>query len=203
MFAMRSIQAARAGCATSARRAFATQAKIKLHGLSGRYAGALYNVAASNNVLDRVEKDLGAFTSLREKNDEFDQFVLNPVIARGTKASALDAILEQNGAHKTTRDFFGVVAENGRLTDVDKIIKDFEKMTEADRDEVAVKVITATKMTNAQLKKITQVLKAKDSFKGNLTIENEVDPEIVGGMIVQTDDLNIDASVKTKLMRTK
>ena len=185
----------------AAARGFASKAEV--FGIGGRYATALYNVATKNKSLAAVSADLTTFENLRASNSEFDTVLSDPSVSKESKSAAVGAILEQAGLKTDTINFFKVAADNGRIASADKMISDFRLLVAQDSDSVTAKVTTATKMSAGQKKKLEKALKSKVGISGALTIEENVDATILGGMIVTMDDTMIDASTLTKVREMK
>lgn len=123
------------------------QIPVKLHGIEGRYASALFSAASKENVLPKIEQDLTALKSLLSKDAGVKQFLETPIYDRATKKRGLEVILGK-GANQTTVNFFNLLAENGRLDHTSKIINSFQTLMTAFRGEVAVTVTSAKVIGN-------------------------------------------------------
>lgn len=171
---------------------------INLYGLSARYANALYKTATRAGQLSKVESDLQDFKQMIETNPALESYIMNPVIARKDKAEDLGKICA--GMSEYTRGFFGVLAENGRLSELQKIIKTFEELMKAQRGEVEATVITAESLTKKQLKQVTQAVTTNYLEAGkNLVLKEKIDPSIIGGLQVQIGDKFLDLSIQSKI----
>ncbi|KAJ3226100.1 ATP synthase subunit O, mitochondrial [Clydaea vesicula] len=143
---------------------------IALHGIDGRYATALYSAAQRQNSLTQVHQDL---KSLQQKinADKQLKFVLEtPIFGRDIKLKELKALLSKGSYNKLTGNFFNVLAENGRLDQVEKINHNFDLLISASKGEVTIIVTSA-----------------------------QVDPAIVGGLIIEIGEKTIDLSVSAKV----
>lgn len=122
---------------------FYHQAPITLHGLEGRYATAIYTAAARQNSLDAVEKDLSAFAQAIKKDEAFKSFLENPTVPRATKLSGLNSVVKKS--NELTTNLLDVLAENGRLSTLDKVIGAYGELMSAHRNELPL-VVTSAKV---------------------------------------------------------
>ncbi len=111
--------------------AASTKPAIQLFGVSGRYATALYQVAAEKGALADVEAELTGIAALRDSSPQFANFMDDPTLSVSQRTDTMDAIMAKGGYSETTAKFFGVVIENRRLPDLAKITDDFLKLTAA------------------------------------------------------------------------
>lgn len=95
-----------------AKRFLATKAAAKkvslpctVYGVSGRYANALYMTAAKANALKQVEGDMAVFKEAYNTNVSFKRYILDPSIARKTKAGVMLDIMKDSS--EVTRKFVG------------------------------------------------------------------------------------------------
>lgn len=171
-----------------------------LYGLHARYANALYVAATKNGSLGAVETDVNEFKELVKGSPEFRTYLRNPIISRSDKEADLNRI--SKGMNETTRGFLGVLASNGRLGDVEKVIDRFQELMRAQRGLVAATVISAEPLNKKQLAKVKQAI-AKgylDESKGeNLELEAKVDPSILGGLQIQIGDRFLDLSIQARV----
>ena len=116
--------------------AASTKPAIQLFGVSGRYATALYQVAAEKGALADVEAELTGIAALRDSSPQFANFMDDPTLSVSQRTDTMDAIMAKGGYSETTAKFFGVVIENRRLPDLAKITDDFLKLTAAGKSSL-------------------------------------------------------------------
>ncbi|KAJ0389339.1 hypothetical protein ATCC90586_010942 [Pythium insidiosum] len=176
-----------------------TQPKLQLFGLHARYANALYSVAAKQNKLEAVEKELLAIEETINKEPNFASFLKDPTIARSSKKEDISKVMEQGKFSKPVAGLFEVLAENGRLPDTLGVISSYKQLMGAHRGEVKAKVTSADPLTKAQLDQVKKALGARIQKGEVLLLETDVDPEILGGLKVQIGNYFIDLSLATKI----
>ncbi|GAA5911807.1 F1F0 ATP synthase subunit 5 [Sporobolomyces salmoneus] len=192
-------------------RTYATQAPkhvvvpIQLNGLAGKYAGALYSAAVKNDALNKVEADLkGVKASLGDASVQ--DFLANPILSSSDKASGIEALLKKSspkGASDLTKNFFQVLADNGRLYETNKVITDFLEIMSAHRGEVKVTITSAAPLEKDLQKRLEDALKASQVAKNgkSLVIENKTNESILGGIVVDFGDRTLDLSVASKVSK--
>ncbi|DAZ99484.1 TPA: hypothetical protein N0F65_001669 [Lagenidium giganteum] len=176
-----------------------TQPKIQLFGLHARYANALYSVAAKQNALEAVEKELLSIEESIKKEPRFASFLKDPTIARASKKEDISKVMEKSKVSKPVAGLFEVLAENGRLPDALGVIGTYKQLMSAYRGEVHAKVTSADALTKAQLDQVKKALGNRIQKGETLLLETVVDPEILGGLKVQIGNYFIDLSLATKI----
>jgi len=176
-----------------------TRPTLQLFGLHARYANALYSVAAKENQLEAVEKELKQIHDQIVANKNFANFLKDPTIARGVKKQEISNVMEQAKFSKPVAGLFTVLAENGRLGDSKQVISCYTEIMCAHRGEVQAKITSADALTSAQIDQVKKALKGRVQKGEKLILETVVDPEILGGLKVQIGNLFIDLSLSTKI----
>ncbi len=168
-------------------------------GLAGRYAGALFELAEQDGLLDPVAADLADLGSMIRGSDDLNRLIRSPLILRADQARCLDRIVKKAKMSSLVRDFVGVVAGNGRLPALSAMITAFHKRLARERGEVQARVISAAALSGKQTKSIVEAL--KKAVGAAVDLETKVDPAILGGLIVRVGSRMIDNSVGSKLER--
>merc|ERR1711935_40309 len=184
---------------TSAIRGKLVQAPIQLFGLEGRYAHALYSAASKEKKLDAVEQELKKFQGVVAKDANLREFMANPSIQKIEKKDVLKMVMDQAKASSVTSNFFGAMAENGRLPKMNAIIGAFDKLMASHRGEIICTVTTAKALDPTNTKALTAALESFLKKGETLKLELTVDPSIIGGMVVNIDDKYVDMSMATKI----
>jgi F-type H+-transporting ATPase subunit delta len=165
------------------------------------YAQALFDIAQGDKSLDTVEKGLVSISDMASESGDFSRFLRSPVISTDAKSVAVDAILKQSKVDATVGNFVRVVAANGRLFALPAIIKAFRDLAAKERGEVTADVTSAVPLSKAQLSSLAATLKQK--IGKTVTLNEHVDPSLIGGLQVKVGSQMIDSSLKTKLTAMK
>jgi len=175
------------------------QPPIQLYGLEGRYAHAIYAAAARKNQLDAVEKDFQNLSAIFKKETRLQDVLKNPLLSKQQKENVVRELGTNQKANQLTVNTLSVLAENGRLGRFTGIIKAFGTLMRAHRGEVHAKITTANQLDNSSMNELKGVLQSFLQQGHKLDIETKVDPEIMGGFVVELGDRFIDLSTRTKV----
>lgn len=169
--------------------------------MAGRYAAALIDMADDAKITDKVEKNIISLQSMVKESDDFRRLIENPLISRENKQKAMAALAEQAGFEKLTKNFLGILSNNRRLASLSAILRAFRTELSRRRGEVEAKVQTAFALTPAQTKSLQEQL--SKAMGSHVTLDVEVNRDLLGGMVVTVGSRMIDDSVKHKLERLK
>ena len=176
----------------------ATETSV-IGGIADRYATALYDLADAAKALDEVASDLGTLKRMIADSRDLKQLVRTPLIGRQAKLAAIMALVDKAAIGELARHFIGVVANNGRLFALPTMIDAYLAELARRRGEVTAEVTSAKLLSDGQLTRITDVLRQVEG--GKITIETNVDPSLIGGLVVRVGSRMIDFSLGSKLRR--
>ena len=168
-----------------------------ISGLAGRYAIALFDLAIEADTLDRTAQDMAALSGLLAESAELKALTLNPIISAEAKGRAFAAVASAAKIDNLVANFIGVVAHNGRLDQLQNIISEFMRILSHHKGEVSASVVTAHKLSKAQLDALKS--KLKSMVGSDVTVDTDVDEGLLGGMVVKIGSRMIDSSLTTKL----
>ncbi len=168
-------------------------------GLAGRYAAALFDLAQGSKSLDATAADLASLKAALGESADLRALAGSKGISRADAGKAIVAVAGQMGLSDLVARFLGVLAQNGRLSSLPDIIRQFETMLSAWKGTTTADVTAAHKLTAAQKKALEAKLKARTgrAIEADVT----VDPSILGGLVVRIGSEQIDSSIKTRLVR--
>ena len=170
-------------------------------GLAGRYATALFDLASTDNLLDRVADDLTGLDAMIEASAALTRLIRSPVISRDDQGRALAAVLEKAGICELTLNFVGTVTHNRRLFTLSAMIAAYQGLLAAQRGEATAEVVTATALTDKQIDQISKSL--KKAIGSDVAIDAKVDESVLGGLIVKIGSRMVDGSLRTKLQQLR
>ncbi|WP_169566187.1 F0F1 ATP synthase subunit delta [Sneathiella limimaris] len=174
---------------------------IKVSGIAGRYATALFDLASDAKQVDVVASDLATIKTAMGESADLAKLVRSPLISREDQERAMLAVLEKLGISDLVRRFVGTVAQNRRLIALADMIDTFNQLLAAERGEVIAKVVSAKKLTAKQMEALEKELKS--SIGSDVAIEADVDESLIGGLVVKVGSRMVDSSIRTKLQNLK
>ncbi|OLY78209.1 ATP synthase subunit O, mitochondrial, partial [Smittium mucronatum] len=184
-------------------RSYATanvRAPLDLHGIEGRYATALFQAAGNKNQLDKVETDLNKLSAQISRNARIGEVLSSPLTSKTIKQELLRAI---PGISETTINFFSLLADNNRVNMISVIMTDYSSLMKAHRGIVPVKVTSAIPLDSKSLTHVKDIVGSRGLVKNfkQLEVVNNVNPSIIGGMVVEFGDYTVDMSVSSKIAK--
>ena len=165
--------------------------------LAGRYAAALFGLARDEQQIDAVTRSLDTLEAAIIESADFKALVSSPLINRAEAGRAIRALTPTLGLDPITAKFLGVLADNGRLSELKAVIKTVRKLAADNRGETTAEVASAHPLNDDQITRIKSNLKAR--LGRDVTIDAKVDPNLLGGLVVRLGSQMIDASIRTKL----
>jgi len=167
--------------------------------LAGRYASALFGLARDEKQIDAVSRSVESLGQALADSREFGQLVASPLVGREEAGKAFSAIAARLKLDALTANFLGVLARNGRKSQLAQVIRLFGRLAAEHRGETTAEVVSARPLSDDQIAALKTRLKARAGR--DVTIDAHTDPSILGGLIVKLGSQMIDASLKTKLNR--
>ncbi|KAH7321092.1 ATP synthase subunit 5 [Stachybotrys elegans] len=180
------------------------QTPVAVFGLDGTYASALYTAAAKSSTLDPTAKALSQLGALVEKDTKLLSILSAPTLSNEDKTAIVAELAKQSGSSSpTVKNFLDTLAENNRLGLLKGVCDKFGEIMSAARGEVEMRVTSAQPLDNRTLNRLEAAV-TKSSYVGQgkkLKVTNEVNPDIVGGLVVEIGDRTIDLSVSARIAK--
>ena len=169
--------------------------------MAGRYATALFELALESNAIDSVTADLANFEALITESPDLARLVRSPVFTAEEQSRAVAALLDKAGIGGLANKFLRLVAENRRLFAIHDIVRGYKAMVAKHKGEVTAQVTVAEPLSDARLAEIKSSLKSVTGK--DVQVDVQIDPTIIGGLIVKLGSRMIDSSLRTKLNAIK
>jgi F-type H+-transporting ATPase subunit delta len=161
------------------------------------YSEALYAAAQKQGQAEALGQELNVVASeLVGRSASIATFLQSAAITRNAKLPVLKAAFE-NRVSPLFFQFLGVLNQNNRLAILPEVAQAYQRILDQLAGRVAVKVTSARELTPAQLEQVQKTL--AESLGKTPMIHLAVDPELLGGMIVQIGDRVYDTTIRTRL----
>jgi F-type H+-transporting ATPase subunit delta len=170
-------------------------------GVSGRYATALFELARDEKSIDAVKADLDRFDVMLADSADLKRLVRSPVFSSDTQVKALSAVLDRAGISGISGNFLKVLTDNRRLFAVDQVIRAFRALVAKFKGEATADVTVAEQLSDKNLDALKTALKSVTGKDVSLNVN--VDPSIIGGLVVKLGSRMVDSSLRTKLNSIK
>jgi F-type H+-transporting ATPase subunit delta len=159
----------------------------------------LFDLARDERQIDAVSRSLDALGQALLDSKDFAELVDSPLVSRDEAGKALAVLGPQLGLDPIATNFLGVLARNGRKNQLTAVIRAFRRLAADHRGEATADVVTARPLKDDQLAALKAQLRTRAGRE--VTIDAQVDPDILGGIVVKLGSQQIDASIRTKLNR--
>ncbi|KAG9243161.1 ATP synthase delta subunit-domain-containing protein [Calycina marina] len=187
-----------------------TKPPIALYGLDGTYATALYTAAVKGSILDSVAKSMAAFSAIYSKDAKLATIMQAPTLSAADKSQIIEELQKHtdlsgtgNKGADTIKNFLGTLADYNRLGLLKGISEKFGDLMSAAEGKVELTVTSATGLDAKTLQRLEQAV-GKSEYVGQgkkLKVTNNVNPDILGGLVVEIGDRTIDLSVSARIAK--
>lgn len=164
-----------------------------------RYATAILDLSNSKGTSETVNNDMKSIASTIKGNEELSTFIQNPTIKVEVKEKALLEVFAT--VDNVTKGLLHLLFENKRFEILEVIAVEYSKLFDIMNNVEVAKVTTAIAMDTALEAKVLAKIATLSDKK--ITIENTVDPSIIGGFILRIGDQQYNASVANRLQILK
>ena len=164
-----------------------------------RYSKAILDLANSKGVAEVVSDDMKTIATTINGNLELSTFIQNPTIKVEVKEKALLEVFA--GSNAVTKGLFHLLFENKRFEILGAIAVEYGKLLDLANGKELAQVTTAFPMDAALEAQVLAKIATLSDKK--ITLENIVDPAIIGGFILRIGDKQYNASVYNRLQVLK
>jgi F-type H+-transporting ATPase subunit delta len=146
-----------------------------------------------------VHEAIADFAAAVEQSPELRSVLRNPQLESTAKAGILADLAGDD--EPLFKNFLLLLAEKGRAGELDEIAKEFERLMAREERRLTVELTTARELTDAEAKQIVAQIEKAAGRKVEAT--RTVDPDMVGGIVLQAGSYRVDASVRGRLQRLR
>ena len=164
-----------------------------------RYAKSILSFSEENNTSKEVALDMQKLSDLMQLNSDLQTVLENPLVAHEKKLMIINGLFPDTS--ESTKKLFSLMADNNRLAILAESGYHFLELY-AISNKITKATVTSVSPLTSDLKEIV-LKKAKTFSKGELKIENKIDPNIIGGFILKIGDMQLDASITSQLKTIK
>jgi F-type H+-transporting ATPase subunit delta len=159
------------------------------------YARALFEVASDQDKLDDVRDQLGAFADALSETRDLQVFFFSPYFSTAEKEDGLDRVVTD--ADPTIVNFLKLLIEKHRMPVLFRIRADYERLWEDENKLLPVQITSAVELDDAVVKQLGDRIAEQTDRK--VQVSAQVNPDILGGIVVQVGNSVLDASVRNRL----
>ena len=165
--------------------------------VASRYAKSLLKIALEEKVLDELYADMQLIKEVCSTNRQLVILLKSPVIKGDKKLAILNAIFNKH-LSKVAITFITLITKKKRAGIIGDIAASFIDTYKLHKNIKTAQITSAIALSKAQKDNIIAILNDTENAS-NVDIEEKVDKDIIGGLIVRVGDKQIDESIKRKL----
>jgi F-type H+-transporting ATPase subunit delta len=159
------------------------------------YARALFEVASEQNSLDEIHEQLSEFADAMDENRELATFFFSPYFSVDEKKQGLERAVQ--GANPAFANFLQALIERHRMPAIFRIRSEFNALWDEARKLLPVQITSAIKLDSDTVKSLgDRIGKQVDR---TVEVSANVDPDILGGVVLRVGNVILDASIKNRL----
>ena len=163
------------------------------------YANSLFALSEEEGCTERVLEDLSEAAKLIFQNEGYAELLSSPVVELSERLALIDEAFKE--AHIYVVNLLKLLCEKRSIKLSEKCAENFEKLYNRKNNIEKVTVITAVPLTDSLREKLIKKLSEESGKK--IILEEKTDKSILGGIIVQTENSQTDASVRARLDKLK
>jgi F-type H+-transporting ATPase subunit delta len=161
--------------------------------LATRYAKSILDLALETGQLEKIYADMLWLQAVIKSNPDFVNLLRSPIVKGDKKISILNAVTRGNISELTT-SFNRLLVNKGRESNLPEIVSAFITQYKVHMNINTVKLTTAVPVSDEIKRSMIRQLTDTTEMK-NIELEVEVDPDLIGGFVLQAGDKLIDASI--------
>ena len=161
-----------------------------------RYAKALFQLAVEKGIVDEIKQDIDLIFETFQEVDNFNILIEHPVIKASKKAQILSDLFEKK-VHQYTLSFLHLIVKNKRENHIKNICIDFIDLYTKHKGIKRAVLTTAFNLSRTQEAKVKRSI--EKAFSSTIDLNTVVDKSLIGGLIIQVDEKQLDLSVSRQI----
>ncbi|HEY5187457.1 MAG TPA: ATP synthase F1 subunit delta [Solirubrobacteraceae bacterium] len=159
------------------------------------YARALFDVAVERDALDEIRDQLGAFADAMHESHDLAVFFFSPYFSVPEKKDGLKRTVQD--ADPAVVNFLEALIERHRMPAIFRIRTDFDAMWEKERRRLPVQITSAIELDRTVVDSLGK--RIGEQVDRQVEVSSDVDPDILGGVVLRVGNVILDASIKNRL----
>jgi F-type H+-transporting ATPase subunit delta len=159
------------------------------------YGRSLFEVAREQDKLDLLRVQLGQFADAVKDNRDLQLFFFSPYFSSIEKQAALGKLLD--GADERLLSFLELLIENHRMPVIFRIRREYDRLWEQENRLLPVVLTSAVELDEETTTSLSKSIGERTGR--TVTLTTRVEPDILGGIVVQVGNSILDASIRNRL----
>jgi ATP synthase F1 delta subunit len=163
------------------------------------YSRSLFDVAKEQGDLDRIHDELGEFSDALADNHDLQVFFFSPYFSSQEKKDGLQKLIQD--ADENLVRFLELLAERHRMPVLFRIRRAFDDLWRKENKRLPVTVTSAIDLDQEMVDDIGK--KIEEQTGQRIELSSKVDPDVLGGLVLQVGNMVLDASVRNRLEKLR
>jgi ATP synthase F1 delta subunit len=163
------------------------------------YSRSLFDVAKEQGDLDRIHDELGEFADALSGDQDLQVFFFSPYFSSQEKKEGLAKLVED--ADENLMRFLELLAERHRMPVLFRIRRAFDDLWRKENKRLPVTVTSAIDLDKEMVEDIGK--KIEEQTGQRIELSSKVDPDVLGGLVLQVGNMVLDASVRNRLEKLR
>jgi ATP synthase F1 delta subunit len=163
------------------------------------YAEALFGAAKQKGKLDAIREQLGQFADALAENRELQLFFFSPYFSSQEKQDGLGRAI--TGGEPELVNFLGLLIEKHRMPVLFRIRRQFDALWAKENRRLGVTVTSAVELDPEIARRIGSEI--EEQTGNTIELQTKVDPDILGGLVVQVGNMVLDTSIRNRLEKLR
>ena len=165
--------------------------------ISKRYSSALFSVAANFRIVDEIFNDFNKFINFCYEKLCLKEFISQTFIDKQERFEVIELLGKELFFNEYFINFLHLLIEQERIGYLPKIFTEYSNLRDNSNNVLKVKVISAKELKPEEKSKLIEM--TEKAMKKTVSIKSEIDENILGGYIINIDNVLYDSSIKTRL----
>jgi F-type H+-transporting ATPase subunit delta len=163
------------------------------------YASALFEAAKDKGKLDVIRDQLGQFVDALAENREMQIFLFSPYFSSAEKSDGLKRAVKDGEPELV--NFLALLIEKHRMPVIYRIRRQFDALWAKENKRLGVTVTSAIELDPEIVKRIGSEI--EEQTGNTVELQSRVDPDILGGLVVQVGNMVLDTSIRNRLEKLR
>jgi F-type H+-transporting ATPase subunit delta len=163
------------------------------------YARSLFEVAQEHDKLDVIREQLGEVADAVDESHDLQVFLFSPYFSSHEKKEGIGRMVVDGDEHLV--NFLELLAEKHRMPVIFRIRRVFDELWAEENKLLEVNVTSAVELDESLVKQIGEEIQKQTGQQVELT--SRVDPDVLGGLVLQVGNMVLDASIRSRLDRLR
>lgn len=174
---------------------------MKAGAAAQRYARAVFSLGIESGEFERIGQEIHAVSSAVDADETLKDVLSNPLYDAGVRREIITGLAEKNGFTSTARNFLLLLVDKDRISLITEISKCYQGLADEKAGKMKATVVTASKVSEGLVTELTASLEKGTGKKVSLSYE--VDPALIGGIVLKVGDIIYDGSIRTQLHKLR